>query len=273
MADEFIIREDGDGRGSQPMFYVAAAQGEEDVMYGWDTNPAEATGFDSFEAVAEAEYFIASEGGYDNLRIIERAAAQRDFDTVQAVREAEQAARNEMSAKLADRGNWFKEDGARTLNFFKQSKPERHSVLKGGPAMNGFWQSARNFFTGREAETTTPALTPEGAALGFEWNVSAGKHGSALLWPQGPEAMETGPLAAVDQRHPAAGWTINGSNPDEGLDRDEAMNIAEDNAAARIIEPLAEASESYYAKLADLAESRGATVDRDVSGDSFDMER
>ena len=135
--------------------------------------------------------------------------------------------------------------------------------------MNGFWQGALNLLTGRAAETTTPALTPEGKSLGFEWEVSAGKQGSALLWPQGPEAMETGPLAGIDKVHPAAGWTVNGGE-DHGFTKNEAMIYAEGDAATHSIEPLADASESYYAKLAALAESKGADMER---GNDFDMER
>lgn len=142
--------------------------------------------------------------------------------------------------------------------------------------MNGFWQSARNFFTGREAETTTPALTFEGKSLGFEWEMSTtgkgSEEGSALLWPEASEAMETGPLAGVDYDHDYAEWSINGEY--QGIeDRGDAMYRAEREAAASVIEPLSSASESYYARLADLAENRGADAERDAGRDSFDLER
>ena len=58
-----------------------------------------------------------------------------------------------------------------------------------------------------ENHTSQPAVTPEGTAHGFEWEMptDARQH-DALLWPDASIAMETGPLAVVSR---GKGWNMN----------------------------------------------------------------
>ena len=131
-----------------------------------------------------------------------------------------------------------------------------------------------------------PAVTPEAAAQGLLWEmpVDASRLGfpDAVLWHEKQDVM---PLASVSMEGEKGGkvaevgtftgprGSLQDSYPtlEAGMVAAEAHVMQELEIAA--VRPEADASESYYAKLAALAESRGADMDRDISGDGFDVER
>lgn len=132
------------------------------------------------------------------------------------------------------------------------------------------------FITGRDRQQETrAAVTPEGKSLGFEWRTPATpagweQQGHALLWPSADDPMASRPIAGIDQEHSAAEWKVNGM--DEGhATHHEAMEAAENDASACFTKPLAEASESFFARAAEMIQNREAP-DRDAER-GFDMER
>lgn len=118
-----------------------------------------------------------------------------------------------------------------------------------------------------------PALTPEGAAHGLSWNTGAGVNFSADLWHKGK--MMAGVFDNFDGTSATVDVSADGYGPESSGEMktlggiyptlEDGMRAAEEHTLHEIgavdVQPLVDVSESYYAKLADLAESRGAEME------------